>query len=77
MDKRADPDFIESKGYVHVGASIANLSQDNMPSHDSIVDFSRKLAANLGYVYTAERRESRVSLISKDPSRAKIDFSAI
>lgn len=77
LDRKADVDFIESKGYVHVGQSIARLSQDNMPSHDSIVEFSKSLAKNLGYIYTAERRESRVALISKDPSKAKIDFSAI
>lgn len=77
LDRKADPDFIESKGYMHVGQSITRLSQDNMPSHDSIVEFSKALAANLDYVYTAERRESRVALICKDPSTAKIDFSAI
>ncbi len=77
MDRIASPDFVESKGYVHVGQSIARLSQDNMPSHDSIVEFSRNLANNLGYTYTAERRESRVALISKDPSMSKIDFSSV
>ncbi|AKA48680.1 tRNA-modifying protein [uncultured archaeon] len=77
MDSVSQPDFIESKGYVHVGQSIYRLSIDNMPSHDSVVDFSKQLASNLGYDFTAERRDSRVTLISKDPSKAKIDFSQI
>ena len=77
MDRTASPDFIESKGYVHVGQSITRLTTDNMPSHDYIVEFSRELANNLGYDFTAERRDSRVTLLSKDPSKARIDFSTI
>jgi len=77
LDRKADPDFIESKGYVHVGSSISRYSVDNMPGHRLIVEFSKSLAERLGYQYTAEREESRVTLISKDPSRAKIDFSKI
>lgn len=77
LDRIADPDFIESKGYVHVGNSITNLSADNMPEHSLIREFSESLAQNLGYVYTAERPESRVTLVSKDPSKAKIDFSSV
>ena len=77
MDRTADPDFIESKGYVHVGQSITRLTTDNMPSHDYIVEFSRELAKNLGYDFTSERRDSRVTLLSKDPSKTKIDFSSI
>ncbi len=77
MDMIASPDFIESKGYVHVGQSIARLSIDNMPSHDEIMDFTIKLGEKIGYEVTAERSESRVSLLSKDPSKAKINFSTI
>ncbi len=77
LDRKADPDFIESKGYVHVGSSMARLSEDNMPSHDDIIEFSRQLGERIGYEFTADRRESRVALISKDPKTAKIDFSKI
>ncbi len=77
LDRKADPDFIESKGYVHVGSSMVWLSEDNMPSHDDIIEFSRQLGERLGYEFTADRRESRVALISKDPKTAKIDFSKI
>ena len=77
MDKTADPDFIESKGYVHVGQSITRLTQDNMPSHDSIVEFSRELASRLGYDFTSERRDSRVTLLCKDPANRFINFNEI
>ncbi|MGP6293246.1 4-demethylwyosine synthase TYW1 [Caldiplasma sukawensis] len=74
MDKMASPDFIESKGYVHVGQSIARLSEKNMPSHEEIMDFSRKLSDLTGYELTAGRKESRVSLLCRDPSKSKINF---
>jgi len=77
LDTKADPDFIECKGYVHVGQSITKLTMDNMPSHDSILEFSNALAGKIGYQFTADRRDSRVALISKDPSTAKIDFDEI
>ncbi|MCL5665998.1 MAG: 4-demethylwyosine synthase TYW1 [Candidatus Thermoplasmatota archaeon] len=77
LDSIANPDFIESKGYVHVGSSISNLSADNMPEHSLIKEFSNELASRLGYQFTAERKESRVALISKDPSKARIDFDNI
>ena len=77
MDSIAQPDFVESKGYVHVGQSIDRLGIDNMPSHDYILEFSRELGKNLGYELAGERRDSRVTLLAKDPSKAKINFDAI
>ena len=77
LDSRASPDFIESKGYVHVGQSMDRLSASNMPPHDMVVQFSRELGEKLGYEFTAERRESRVTLLCRDPSNARIDFSKI
>lgn len=77
MDKTADPDFIESKGYVHVGQSINRLGIDNMPSHDYILEFSRELGSRLGYELTKDRRDSRVTLLAKDPDKGNIDFASI
>ena len=77
MDSIARPDFIESKGYVHVGQSINRLGIDNMPSHDLILEFTKELGKNLGYEMTAERRDSRVTLLAKDSSKSKIDFGNI
>ena len=77
MDRIALPDFIECKGYVHVGQSISRLTINNMPSHDDIVDFSTRIGERLGYVFTADRRESRVALVSRDPTRARLDFQSL
>ncbi len=74
MDRKADPDFIESKGYVHVGQSSERLQYENMPSHEMVMDFSNELAKRLGYTPYADRFESRVAMIAKDPDNARIDF---
>src|SRR3989338_2377788 len=41
---RGDPDFIEVKGYMFVGASRQRLKQENMPTHDEVNEFCLKLA---------------------------------
>ena len=65
LDRLADPVFIEAKGYVYVGNSRNNLSIENMPSHDEVMEFSRELAPLVGREVLSERRESRVALIGK------------
>jgi len=77
IDRRADPHFIESKGYVHVGQSINRLGIENMPSHGEIVEFSRRLGEKMGYTLHKERKDSRVALLTKDPASCAIDFSAV
>ncbi len=66
LDNRADPDFIECKGYVFVGHSREVLSIDNMPSHDDILDFSNKLAPMVGRKVLDDSRPSRVALVGKE-----------
>ncbi len=77
LDKRADPDFIENKGYVHVGGSKGRLSIENMPSHEEIREFSNRLSGYLNYDFGGEREDSRIVLLSKDRRKNLIDFSAI
>jgi len=62
--KIAEPDFIECKGYMHVGESQKRLKRENMPSIDEIRDFAKKLASLIGYEYLAEDYPSRVSLLA-------------
>ena len=66
LDNIADPDFIEAKGYVYVGNSQNNLSIENMPSHQEVLDFSYKLAPLVDREVLSERSESRVTLIGKE-----------
>jgi tRNA wybutosine-synthesizing protein 1 len=66
LDNIADPDFIEAKGYVYVGKSRSNLTIENMPSHQEVLDFSHELAAKVGRQVLADVAPSRVALIANE-----------
>ncbi len=72
LDSIAEPDFIEPKAYVFVGYSRERLTINNMPSHEDIRTFSKKLASLTGYHYTDEKEDSRVVLLSKDKNPEKL-----
>ena len=63
LDTIADPDLIEPKGYVFVGASRQRLSLESMPSFDEIRDFSLQLGSEVGMDIIREREDSRVLLL--------------
>ena len=63
LDRIADPDLIEPKGYVFVGGSRQRLSMSCMPSFDEIRDFSRSLGESVGMEIIKERADSRVVLL--------------
>ncbi len=74
---RADPDFIEIKAYMFIGASRQRLSLVNMPRHHEIVEFSENFLKLLeGYEISSEQKSSRVVLLSKKKYKGKtwIDF---
>ena len=63
---RARPMFVESKGYSHMGASMAQLSKENMPTHEEIRDWTLRVCELMpGYELVNERVESRVTLLSR------------
>ena len=62
----AEPDFVELKAYMHLGFSRKRLSLDNMPLHEEVLDFSKKVAAALGYCVADDSVNSRVVLLTKD-----------
>ncbi|MGM5481403.1 MAG: 4-demethylwyosine synthase TYW1 [Nanobdellota archaeon] len=65
--EEADPDFIEVKGYMHVGESQQYLNRDNMPFHEEIRQFSEKLSPLLeNYAVVTEHEPSRVILLAKE-----------
>jgi len=68
----AEPDYVELKAYMHLGFSRKRLSQENMPSHDEVLDFSRKVAKELDYCIADDSRGSRVVLLSKDGTKSNI-----
>ncbi len=63
LDKIADPDLIEPKGYVFVGGSRERLSLTNMPSFEEIKEFSSRLGDLVGMDLIKERPDSRVVLL--------------
>jgi tRNA wybutosine-synthesizing protein 1 len=72
LDERAGPTFVESKGYVFVGDSRTRMTVDNMPSHESIREFSSRLASRLSLDELAEREDSRVALVGKKGTQLKV-----
>jgi len=66
MIKKGDPDFIEVKSYMFVGESRERLKRENMPLHEEVVKFSKKLADFLlEYELMSEHIPSRVVLFAK------------
>ncbi len=68
----AEPDYVELKAYMHLGFSRNRLSRENMPSHEEVLDFSRKVAQILEYRVADESEASRVVLLSKDGMKCGI-----
>ncbi|MFO8016090.1 MAG: 4-demethylwyosine synthase TYW1 [Candidatus Woesearchaeota archaeon] len=62
----AEPDFLEVKAYMFVGASRHKLSIKNMPYHRDVVDFAKELEKHSPYRIRDEQEESRVVLMRKD-----------
>ena len=63
--KKASPHFVEVKAYMHLGSSKEKLSYKNMPSHEDVMKFSKKLSDLLGWSVIDEKEDSRVSLLAK------------
>ena len=72
LDRWAEPDFIEPKGYVFVGYSRQRLAISNMPSHNKIRDFSEKLARTIGYQWAGEQAGSRVVVLKHPEAELRI-----
>ena len=66
LDRIADTDMIEPKGYVFVGSSRMRLTNEAMPSFDEIVDFSKQLGERVGMELIKQKPDSRVVLLAKD-----------
>ena len=63
LDRIAEPELVEPKGYVFVGGSRMRLSMSCMPSFDEIKDFSSRLGEGIGMEIIKERADSRVVLL--------------
>jgi len=65
-------DYVECKGYMHVGYSKQRLKKDNMPSHDEIKEFAEKIGRVAGLKYIDEKPESSVMLLMKEDNKKRI-----
>ena len=61
--KKAEPDFVEVKGYMFVGYSRHRLEMKNMPLHIEVKNFAEKLAKASSLNFLNEKKESRVVLL--------------
>lgn len=64
--KKAEPDFVEVKAYMHLGFSRGRLPREAMPAHDEVMAFAKDIAHHLGYKVADDVEISRVVLLSKD-----------
>ncbi|MBW2992460.1 4-demethylwyosine synthase TYW1 [Candidatus Woesearchaeota archaeon] len=63
--KSSNAKFIELKAYMWVGYSRQRLTIDNMPLHEEIKEFAKKISKLTNYKIKDEKTESRVVLLAK------------
>ncbi len=73
LDMIAEPNFIEPKGYVHVGYSRERLERENMPTIERIREFAGKMSELTGYEVVGEMAPSKVVLLSDKKVHMMID----
>jgi len=62
---KAEPDFVEPKGYSWVGESRQRLGEQNVPTMGDMRNFAKALAEETGYKIEAEDEPSKVVLLKK------------
>ena len=66
--ERGDPDFVEIKGYMHVGRSRDRLDREAMPTHEDVSAFADRVQAHLpDYDVKREAPPSNVVMLAKRP----------
>jgi len=64
--KKANPLFVEAKAYMWVGYSRNRLGIENMPTHEEIIDFAKKICEHADLKIIDEQKASRVVLLMKE-----------
>jgi tRNA wybutosine-synthesizing protein 1 len=65
LAEKANPTYVEPKGFVYVGMSRMRLSYENMPRHTEIRKFAEELSGLTSYKILDESVPSRVVLLSR------------
>ena len=72
------PMFVEAKGFSHIGHSQERLEVQNMPYHDEILEFAKKIEENSSYKVIDSKEESKVALlVREDFEGRKMDFEGL
>ena len=70
-----EPDFIEIKGYIHIGMSQGRHKKEDMPNFSEIENFSKKLCNFLeNYKFVDSIEISRICLLKRKNSKYKISL---
>ncbi|MFB6106571.1 MAG: 4-demethylwyosine synthase TYW1 [Halobacteriaceae archaeon] len=65
--RRADPDFVELKGYMHVGHSRGRLDRSAMPDHADVRGFAERVQTHMpDHGVLKEQPVSNVALLARD-----------
>jgi tRNA wybutosine-synthesizing protein 1 len=65
--RRADPDFVELKAYMHVGHSRGRLDRDTMPDHEAVRAFAEDVMGHMpDHDVLKEQPASRVALLAPE-----------
>jgi len=70
----AEPMFLELKAYMFVGSSRQRLSIKNMPRHEEVKEFAKKMEEVTDYKIVDEKKESRVVLMMNKDYERKIEM---
>jgi len=68
---RMKPDYIECKGYMHVGYSRKRMERRSMPEHFEVKEFAGKLGELTRYKVKGEQKESWVVLLGRRRAKAQ------
>ncbi len=71
---RGAPDYVEVKGYMHVGKSTDRLTRASMPNQKEVGEFAQVLAQKTGYIVADEHAASIVTLLCRDEIAKKDRF---
>ncbi|MBU0461539.1 MAG: 4-demethylwyosine synthase TYW1 [Nanoarchaeota archaeon] len=70
--KKAEPHFVEVKGYMYLGASRQKLEMKNMPRHHEVREFAQAISKHSGYKLIDEHQPSRVVLLMKEDTKDRV-----
>ena len=72
--QKAEPDFVEVKGYSWVGFSRHRLEEANMPSLKEVENFAKEINEYLNYKIADVHKDARVVLLESGTKERKIKF---